>query len=183
MSKIIHIAETPPKLHRGVLYINKVPIYILEMLEDGTDPTYISVYAVQNGSNKEDPIKAYRTEKVIKEYSGKTTLGILAQKMLNNTRKENPNEQYDKVFRTELPPVFMTVVEEGVGTFDNRVGRGFWEREPDSTRIEGDKVKVVRGRRTGVFITLESISWKKIVVPTVEILKQWRAQEVLFFKL
>lgn len=172
MSRLIHIAETPAKLHRGVLYVNKQAVYIVEMLEDGNQPTLLVAYNVQ--PNSKPPVKAYSVEKHQSMFKTGTILGRLASEKISLP---------PKTVREEKPPAFMTPVVYGIDTFSGLDGKGFWEREQDQVRFSEGEIKVVHGERTGVFISLDSILWEKIIIPTEEILKTWRAQETLFFRL
>lgn len=174
MSKLIRLAETPPKLHKGCLYVDGDPVYIVEMLEDGNDPTMITIFKVQPKSDP--PVKEFKPKLVTPTFSTKTILGRLAAKKYRGKQKAV------RVIE-ESPPLFMTPVVYGFDTFTGADGRGFWEREEDKLEVVDGKVTVTRGERTGVFISLDSVTWEKIVIPTGEVLKQWRAQETLFFKL
>ena len=171
----------PTKVHTGVLYVNKRPVYIVEVIEERGEPAeYVTVYAahtpktVRGQENSEDvtPVKAFDT---VKQEIGKikdtTVLGKLANKI------HKPKYKLKQVVK---PPLFMTDILPGVDTFTGKEGRGFYEREKDRVVI-GKEMKVIHGERTGVFIAFDSIVWEKTKVPTNNILADYHARKTLFF--
>lgn len=167
--------DTPGLFHEGVLYINDKPLYIVEYYnEDGLE-TYISVYDVTEESKADDapelaiksPRKAFERRTETRGFNKDTYLSTLAakrHKSSTHTREVNK------------PPVFTAPIEFGRDTFYDIEGQGFFERTKDRYIKRDGKVIAEGGKRTGVFIALDSIIWKRHYIPTDEVLNQYRAR-------
>lgn len=171
----IETFDTPGLFHEGVLYIEGKPLYIVEYYnEDGLE-TYVSVYDVAEESKKEDapeeairnPRKAYEVRKETRGFRPQTFLSKLA------AEKYKSEEVTREVIK---PPVFTAPIEYGRDTFYDIEGMGFFERTRDMYVKKEGKVIAEGGIRTGVFIALDSIMWKRHYVPTSEVLNQYRAR-------
>lgn len=167
--------NTPGMFHEGVYYAKDRPLYIVEYYnEDGLE-TYVTVYDVAEQSRVENaperaiknPRKAYDRRKERRGFSNDTVLSKLAANIYK------PKEYMREINR---PPVFTAPIEYGRDTFYDVEGMGFFERTKDRYIKKGDKVIAEGGKRTGVFITLESIKWRRQYVPTEEVLNQYRAR-------
>jgi len=168
----------PTKVHTGVMYVNKKPVYIIEVVEEnGENAEFVTVYEAHRHKNEEDasiPVKAYDVvEKDMNYIKPTTLLGQLASKMVK------PNKKRIKITK---PPLFMTEIMVGKDTFTGKEGRGFYEREKDEVRItKKEGIGVKRGDRTGVFISLDSIIWEKVRVPTTDLVEEYQARKTLYF--
>ena len=166
------LKTTPRIMHVGVLIVKKKPMYIVEVMEEGAgkDSQYITVYGVAKDSNP--ATKDYIVKEEVKGYKDTTPLGKLASSLFKSK----------KVRRNEVrAPLFMTDIVHGVDTFTGKHSRGFYERAKDTFMYSGGKTRVKYGETTGVFISLESITWTKIVVTPEDILKEYHARKDLWF--
>lgn len=131
-------------------------IYIAEYAT-GTNPdqpTAIAVYGVTKVNNGEDIgwDKAFDYRKIKQPlFSDKTKLGALKAMQLKD---KNVSVKTVKEYQ---PPKFITTIEEGVDTFTGNRGQGFYEEEPTSYDLRNKSY--IRGKRTGVFIGLDSFKW------------------------
>lgn len=166
------LKATPRAMHVGVLVVKKKPVYIVEVMEEGAgvDSQYITVYGVARDSKP--PTKDYIIKEETRGFKETTTLGKLASSLFK-PKKARVNEV--------LAPLFMTDIVYGVDTFTGKHSKGFYERASDTFRYSGGKTKVVYGEPTGVFISLESITWTKLVVTPEDILKEYNARKDLWF--
>lgn len=173
--------DTPTRIHTGVLYVQKKPIYIIEVVEEHGNPAeYVTIYDAHQPRtlSREDlvditPVKAYdRVEKEIGKIKDTTILGQLASKI---------NKPTKKIIHITKPPLFMTDIQVGVDTFTGKEGKGFYEREKDVVRITGKGMDIKHGDRTGVFISFDSIVWEKLKIPTDDVLMDYQARKTLFF--
>lgn len=169
----MYLKDNPPIIKTGTLYIKKKPIYIIEKVENGEETEYVTVYNVfKEQIDGKSPIKDYRVERRYSEFKGDTPLTKFAK------RYYQPKGHN---YRVEEPPVFMEPIVWGKNTFTGREGKGFYEREQDRFKKEGDKVVLKKGDRTGIFITLDSITWEKLVVAPKDIYETYEAQKLLWF--
>lgn len=166
------------KVSEGCLFVNKEPVYIIELIKEPDGMEYVTIYAVQKGSynqsveGKAIPKRASGVvEKVIGRVSNNTLLGSLANRY-NKTKKV--------ITRKEAPPLFMTEVTEGVDTFTKEQARGFYEREKDSFAQRDGKGYVKHGEITGVFISLNNIVWYKEYILIGDILEEYTARKGVF---
>lgn len=167
-------------IQTGVLYLSKQPYYIIEMVAlDGNPPEFVTVFAAQKPKGKllkgvkQAPIKAYKEEEVIQnEYKETTNLGKLASKKYKPTKK---------IKRVENDPLFMTDILEGVDTFTEKVGLGFYELTPQTVKYVSKGMVYEKGDPTGVFISLDSIQWSSPKIPVGSLIQEYKAREVLFF--
>lgn len=168
----------PTKVHTGVLYVNKTPVYIVEIVEEnGANADFITVYEAHKHKEQSEsniPVKAYDVvERDLNYIKPTTVLGQIASKIVKPNKKK---------FKVTKPPLFMTEIEVGKDTFTGREGRGFYEREKDEVRIsKKEGVGVKRGVRTGVFVSLDSIIWEKVKVPTMGLVEEYKARKTLYF--
>lgn len=163
-----------PKLHRGVLYVggesDKVPIYIVERLEDGNYPEVVRVYDVQKDSDP--PIKAFVYQKVRKEIRATTAISRLAAKFIKP-------EEYQ--VRVEKPPLYISPIVEGKDTFTGFEGDGFLDKEPDKLMRGEGKIILEEGKPTGVFITLASIKWDIPVIAKESVVDEYEALKYMYY--
>lgn len=169
----------PTKVHTGVLYVSKKPIYIVEIVEENGNPgEYVTVYEAHRPRDvKKDevivPVKAYdNVERDLNKVRNTTVLGDIASKIVK------PNKKRYKVTK---PPLFMEDITVGKDTFTGKEGLGFYEREKDDIKIsQKTGITVKRGKRTGVFVSLDSIIWEKLRVPTNDIVQEYKARKTLY---
>lgn len=139
----------------GVLYINAEPKYIVRhVLGNGNEQDYVAVFQVD--SEIYERSKGQRIEKRVsilpqRRFTGGSFLANLGNQMLEQRAKRTPPK-----FRTD-PPIYVSTVQQGVGTFTNKKGAGFKEYTPD--KVDVNLGKFVRGIQTGVFILLDDIEW------------------------
>jgi hypothetical protein len=156
-------------IKKGVLWIQKQPIYVVELLKEG-NLAYVMVYKVHPGTEK-DP-KKLAAEQASPQYrfSQNTFLGQLANRIIPNkvTKKWVPK-----------PPVFVApVVQNQMNTFTGQYEAGFFEREEDRMEVTGGQKKLIRGNNTGVFIGLSSIHWEDgFSIPTKSLVEALRAEK------
>lgn len=169
--KITTIENTPRMTHKGVIYVKKQPIYIIEVMEEGYGlPTqYATLYEVQKDSNP--PIRAYKMAKKTVGYKSTTALGRLASKLHAPTTK---------LIRQEEPPVFMVDIQYGKDTFTGKEGRGFYEREKDVIQVTTEGIKVKHGEPTGVFIALSSVTWGTMTISTEDVMQEYQARKLIW---
>lgn len=170
--------EYPPKIHTGTLYVNRQPEYIVEMVEESDgELQYVTVYQAHrprlaDKSDKITSVKAYdRVERQVGGFIPTTVLGKIASSAF-------PSKKQIKL--EERPPLFMAEIVEGVDTMTGQHGVGFYEREKDEVRMSNDGIKRNHGKRTGVFISLSSITWEKVRVPNEELLEEYFARKFLY---
>lgn len=155
-------------IRRGVLYVQKKPHYIVELIKEDT-ASYVMVYAVHPPNDTND--KQEKPKKLAREvtkkqnvFSKNTLLGQLANRMIpaKSTSRWIPNG-----------PLFIApVIPNQVATLTGKVEEGFFEREPDREAVLGGERKMVRGEATGVFVGLSSIVWEdKVTIPTESLIK------------
>lgn len=168
--------------HEGILYVDRVPVYIVEYYDDGTSDTYVSVFNVAEVSRKENasreakkyPRKAYEVRNIKKGFAGNTVLSDLAAKIYK------PKEYTREV---DKPPMFVAPIQYGKDTFQENEGMGFYERTKDRfvRKTKGSKdVSIEPGNQTGVFISLDSIDWRKKSVPTNDIINSYQSRKSLW---
>lgn len=148
-------SQTPSvrTVKEGVYYYNERPIYLVNLVEDSSDP-YVLVFGIQDTSDTEHLVKAYHEEEVLapRKFSRATELSrIAAQKKVN----DSPS-QIKKV-KVVNPPLFVSPCIEGEDTFTGETSLGFNDRTPE--RETADSVP------TGVFITLGTIRWIRSFIP------------------
>lgn len=166
------LKTTPKSMHVGVLIVSKKPMYIVEVIEEGAglESQYITVYEVEPDSSP--PIKAYDRVEVMSGYRTTTPLGALASKLFKSKKK---------VYKEDKPPLFMADIEYGVDTFTGKHSRGFYEREKDTVKFVNNKVKIVFGEKTGVFVGLDSITWVKLVIAPEDVYREYKARKTLWY--
>lgn len=169
----VEILKASPRLmHVGHLVVAGEPTYIVEVMEEGAgkESQYITVYGVAKGSNP--PARDYIMKEITQGYKTTTTLGLLASKMFAPKKS---------LKREEKAPLFMTDIVYGVDTFTGKHSRGFYERARDTFQYSGGKTKVQFGEPTGVFISLESITWTKVVITPEDILREYESRKDLWY--
>jgi hypothetical protein len=156
-------------IKKGVLWIQKQPIYIVELLKEG-NLAYVMVYKVHPGTEKDPKKLAAEQAQKRHNFSPNTFLGQLANRIIPNkvTKKWIPK-----------PPVFVApIVQNQMNTFTGQYEAGFFEREEDRMAVEGGEKKLIRGKNTGVFIGLSSIHWQDgFTIPTKSLVEALRHNE------
>lgn len=150
-------------IKRGVLYIEKKPYYIVELIKE-QGMSYVMVYRVHPGT--EDNPKKLAQEVAIKEhvFSNNSRLGQIANAIIPS-RVSKSWVVKDPVFMAPVLPV-------GLNTFTGYEESGFYEREEDKMTVQGGEKRMVRGKNTGVFIGLSSIVWEgKVRIPTSSLIQ------------
>jgi len=150
-------------IKRGVLWVEKKPYYIVELVKE-PEVTYVVAYGVQKGT-EDNPQKAMKEVKVeTNTFSTQTRLGQIASQLL-------PRKKQIK-FVPKQPLFIAPVIPNQIATLTGKRESGFFEREPDRVTTVGGEIKYLRGKNTGVFIGLSSISWEdKVIIPPDSILK------------
>lgn len=162
-------------IKNGVLWVKKQPYYIVELIKE-EDMSYVMVYGVQPGTDDNPKKAAMQIQNNANRFSNNTLLGQLANTMF-------PAKQTVKW--VEKDPLFVApVVPNQINTFTGQTESGFFEREPDTVTVEAGKKKMVRGRNTGIFIGLSSVTWEdRVHIPTaslVKALRQYQAQHSFY---
>jgi hypothetical protein len=158
-------------VRRGVLYVQKVPHYIVELVKE-ENISYVVVYKVHPNTESNPQKLANEVKAQQHRFSNRTLLGQLANRIIPNkvTKKWEPK-----------PPAFIApVLPNVVSTFTGKEESGFFEREEDHEGVINGERRIIRGVNTGVAIGLSSITWEdKITIPTsslVNALKQYQSQ-------
>lgn len=167
--------NTSGMFHEGVYYAEDKPLYIVEYYSDEGTETFVTVYDVAEVSKRDNapeeaiksPRKAYDRRKEQRGFRSDTVLSRLA------AQRYKPKSFVKEINR---PPLFTAPIEFGRDTFYDTEGMGFFERTKDRFIKKEGKVYAEGGKRTGVFITLGSVDWKRQYVPTEEVLNQYRAR-------
>lgn len=164
-------------IKRGVLWVNKKPYYIVELIKEG-NVSYVMVYNVQPGTEDNPQKAAIEVTSPTNRFSTQTVLGQLANMMFpaKVTRKWVPKD----------PAFVAPVIPNQVNTFTKKIESGFFEREEDRVVVHAGEKKLARGKNTGVFIGLSSVTWEdKLKIPTEALVKALRRHqaESLFFDL
>lgn len=150
-------------IKRGVLWVEKNPHYIVELIKEA-DITYVMVYGVHPGTNKNPQKLAKEVNDTKQVFSTNTRLGQIANALIpsKKSKKWVPND-----------PIFVApVIPNQIATLTGKREAGFFEREPDKETVQAGERKYVRGRSTGVFIGLSSIEWEdKFRIPTESLVK------------
>lgn len=163
-------------IKKGVLWVEKKPYYIVELIKE-VDATYVVVYAVHPGTEKNPQIAASEITSKKNVFSPRTRLGQIANQLLptKETMKWIPK-----------PPLFIApIIPNQVATLTGKREEGFFEREADQVTSTAGERKYIRGKNTGVFIGLSSIQWEdKITIPTESLVKTLtQYKEDMFFDL
>lgn len=158
------------KVSEGVYYFGNVPVYIVEHIQE-QDSEYVLVYAVDSSYKKSgDAVKKYRMESKIKTIQGGTTLS-------DAIKSKIPKKTVTRKIVDE--PLFMAnIISQGVDTVTGATGKGFFERQPDSTVLTSKGQEYVPGKYTGVFITLSNIKWRSSYTPIESVIAYYNKQKV-----
>lgn len=164
--------ETPSVMNEGVIMIQGTPHYIVERLESpsGIGDDFVTVYEAKGDSK--NPVKAYTYKETEVFYSAETFLGKLANKL--NPPKKDKRKVTNR-------PIFTAEVEYGIDTFTKAEGLGFYERTKMKPVVKDGHYIVEGGKKTGVFISLDSIKWLRKYVATDEIIKTNKATKMVFY--
>lgn len=171
----IEVFRPTGMFHEGVYYAEGKPLYIVEYYNEDGIETFATVYDVAEASRKENapaeaiknPRKAFDVREGVRGYGRETILSRLA------AEAHKPTKYKQEVNR---PPLFTAPIVFGRDTFYDIEGLGFYEHTRDRFIKQGGQVIAEGGKMTGVFITLESIEWKRQYVPTEDVLNQYRAR-------
>lgn len=139
----------PPWLKTGVYSVDNKPHYIVELYVDGGGtPRHVTIYEAV-GDDINTAGKAFTVEKKRTGFPKRSLLG-----------KKASDKYPDKVRGSIVVnrPLYMSEVEEGRDTFTEHIGEGFQDRVKVDVMPKG----VSGGEPTGVFITLNSITWLKV---------------------
>lgn len=147
----INLENTVSMVSEGVLYFKKKPIYIIERVQSESE--VVIVYEVEN-AQADYPEKAYTIKKEVLGIQGGTVIGDELSRRLPKSVKKR---------KVEKDPLFIAPLVEGTDTITKKTGLGFFERQPDTYDIATKTM--VEGKRTGVFIHLDSIDWRRTYVP------------------
>lgn len=162
-------------IKKGVLWVKGSPYYIVELVKEG-EVSFVTVYGVQPGTESNPQKAASQVQDKGNRFSTNTLLGQLANVMF-------PVKQTAK-WVTKDPIFVAPVLVNQTNTFTGQTESGFFEREADTVTVTGGKKNLVRGRNTGVFIGLSSITWdSKVSIPTeslVKALRQYQAEGNFF---
>lgn len=166
-------------IYEGVIYLGDDPLYIVEYFDEmGYDANYITLYEVAKPSsgelgeeNKQSPRKAFET---VERNFRLPTETPLSKEAFSKLKPKKITREVDK------PPIYMTVVEQGKDTFTGNTGLGFYEQAPAKFVNNSGHVILEKGQRTGVFIGLDSISWRKRYMPTDKMVNQYLANRELW---
>ncbi|MBT9670508.1 hypothetical protein GPK34_00455 [Secundilactobacillus kimchicus] len=160
------------QVREGVLFLDNKPVwYMVEHDGDG-ELRYLSVFALAEKS-----VKRYNKTKDVNDlqrdfkvtviepnpYHGKTPLSKLAAQQYKDTHKPIQKVNYRK-------PIFTTVITTGTDTFSQEFGVGFYEHEPTIHTVVSGKSVQTAGNPTGVFLSLDRVTWIRWAVPTNELL-------------
>jgi hypothetical protein len=163
-------------VRKGVLWIQKKPHYIVELIKE-QNIAYVMVYKVHPDTDENPQKLADELITKTNVFSNNTLLGQLANQIIPSKtgRKWIPK-----------PPVFVApVIPNRQNTFTGKIEEGFFEREEDRVVVTAGEAKIARGNNTGVFVGLSSIDWEpKVTIPTESLVKTLRAyQAEMFFDL
>lgn len=146
-------------VQEGVLYFKKQAIYIIEKIESENDVVF--VYDVHDGK-AEYPIKEFELQTLSNELPGGSLISDTVKRLIP---KKETKKKVDK------PPIFIAPVVDGIDTITQAQGEGFFERQPDT--LDPMSGNIIEGNRTGIFISLKSIEWRKSYVPTNYVLRKY----------
>lgn len=153
------------RVRRGVMYLAGDPIFIFEhRMYNGDDVDYVACFKVDTEryeKSKETVIEKKRHVVKGKSYNENSVLGRLANEKL----KKQPK----KVYVEYEPAIYVATVEHGVSTLTDKEGLGFYERTAD--RVDLITGKMERGKRTGVFISMDDIYWDEATIDTDSLLR------------
>lgn len=162
-----------PTIKEGVYFVDNKPYFIVDdySITSGylqqTIP-FVACFEIDKRSldtykiskNLKDLQKAYIQKKVVKKPFGITPRTPLAK------LAEDRTEDVKVILHQVRKPLFVAVQHMGKDTFTDNYGLGFNEHTPTvRTMIQGKPVITQAGAPTGVFITLQSISWYRDYVP------------------
>lgn len=168
----------------------RIPVYIVEALEEDYQIDTVKVYAVKPRSLP--PMKNFVEKEVTKGLVPKSVLSRLVNSVATDyvdTKTHNLGKQ-----KIELPPLFIAPTQEGIDTLTGEFGVGFYDRQEDRVvkysqqersehlAITGEilgEERFQQGDFTGIFITLDSIDWTKEVVAKEDIVDMFRAEEIV----
>lgn len=156
-------------IKRGVLWVQSKPYYIIELIKEG-EINYVTVYGVQPGTEDNPKKAATQLQNNANRFSTNTLLGQLANVMF-------PAKQTIKWI--EKDPLFVApIIPNQTSTFTGKIESGFFEREADRMSVVQGEKKLIRGRNTGVFIGLSSVTWEdKVMIPTASLVKALRTYQ------
>lgn len=162
-------------IKKGVLWIEKKPYYIVELIKEA-NIAYVMVYRAHPGTESNPQKLAAEVTEQVGLFSSTTRLGQLANSLF-------PAKQIKKWIPKD--PVFVApVIPNRQNTFTGVYEEGFFEREEDRVVVQGGEKRMARGKNTGVFIGLSSIVWEdRVKIPTaslVKVLKDYQKQDLFF---
>lgn len=158
------------RISEGIFYFENIPQYYIVYVEEYMEE-YVLVYKIQD-KRAEKPTRAYKTIPVNKTKQllpGGTELSDLIR------RKVGDKIEYKTVY--DEPLFVSVVVPNRRDTLTGKYGKGFFERQPESKNYTEKEVKQKGGDYTGVFITLENISWIKSYVPLESVIAEYQRQK------
>ncbi|UJH95649.1 hypothetical protein [Bacillus phage vB_BtM_BMBsp2] len=162
---LIKISASDLTYHRrGVLYVEKRPYYIVELIKEPNTALYAVVYAVQPGTESNPKKRATPIINNANRFSGETRLGQIANMMFPVKKTTGWKEN---------PPLFVSPVLSGrVATLTGVNEDGFFERTPDRWTSVGGTKKLEHGQPTGVFIGLSTVEWDTVThIPVDSLVK------------
>lgn len=146
-------------VREGVLYFKKQAIYIIEKIEAENDVVF--VYEVHD-PNSEYPIKEFKLVETSNELPGGTVIGDTVKRLIPRKAKKK---------KVDNPPIFIAPIVDGIDTITQVQGEGFFERQPDT--LDASTGNIIEGNRSGIFISLKSIEWRKSYVPTSYVINKY----------
>lgn len=163
------------QIHEGVIFDPtepqlSAPMWIIDRVDIHANEHYVAIYGLDKASIKEYHKNDNNYIYLDKEFTyvmhkkvpyGENPVTSLAKKAKGLFDHKNVDGRL-KVYKK---PIFTTVVTTGEDTFNNQLGLGFYEHEPTVKKVFKGHPYVQVGRPTGVFLSLDRITWFKDFIP------------------
>lgn len=163
------------QIHEGIIFNSMKkqstdPLWVVDRVDIDKDTHYLAVFEIapesikeyhRQGNNYLYLDKRYKFAEYQRTPYGKNPLTKLAKQAKALFDKQHINSRA-KLYQK---PIFTTVITHGEDTFSHKYGLGFYEHEQSRYQlIRGKKVYVV-GNATGVFLSLDRVTWVKDFIP------------------
>ena len=155
------------RISEGIYYFKDVPQYYIVYIEEYGEE-YVLVYRVQD-PKADKPTRAHKKISI-----NKTDKLLPGGTVLSDSIRRSVGDKYEYKTVYEDPLFASVVVHNGRDTITGKYGKGFFERRPEGKIYSNKGAKQTGGDYTGVFISLETVSWGKSYVPLESVIAEYQ---------
>lgn len=155
------------RISEGIFYFENIPQYYIIYVEEYGEE-YVLVYRIQD-KKAEKPTRAYKRIPI-----NKTEQILPGGTALSNLIREKIGDKIEYKTVYEEPLFVSIVVPNRRDTLTGKYGKGFFERKPENKTYTTKEAKQTGGEYTGVFITIENVSWLKSYVPLESVIAEYQ---------